>query len=77
MATWVWSGDDQRGSLTVSLYTGAPLPFLITTAKERRDGDWASGGRPQTSRVAVSLYVVMFRSVGADGGTVVKSILAI
>ena len=58
------------GSLTVSLYTGAPLPFLITTAKERRDGDWASGGGPRTSRVVESLYVVMLRSVGADGGPV-------
>ena len=55
------------GSLTVSLYTGAPLPLLIPTAYERRDGDWASGGGPQASLVAVPLYVVMLRSVGADG----------
>ena len=65
MATWVWGGD---GHLTVSLYTGAPLSFLITTAWERRDGDRIPGGSPQASLVAVALYVVMLISVGADGG---------
>ena len=63
------------GSLTVSQYTGAPLPFLIITAWEWRDGDWASRGGPQTSRVVESLYEVMLRSVGADEGPV-KCILA-
>ena len=59
------------GSLTVSLYTGAPLAFLITTA---RDGDWASGGGPQTSRVAVLLYVVMLILVVGDGGPDISEI---
>ena len=46
------------GSRTVSLYT---------TAKERRNGGTGHRGGPQTNRVVESLYVVMFRSVGADG----------
>ena len=46
-------------ALTVSLYTGAPLPFLITTAEKRWDGDWVpcqAGGSPQAY---VVLYAVM------------------
>ena len=61
------------GFLTISLHTGAPLPFLITTAKERRGGDWTSGRGQYSSSVIVCSNV---ESSGADGGGPIKCICA-